>query len=136
MLKTPSLLLLKSEPSPMPKHTSCIEQGRPQSNCHIPQPRYRLCIIAIVRLLTNQKLRTRHICNSTSFSNYSILLFLFILFLWPYLLNRPYLHSALVLALSGQGLLLAQSRTLQHPPALSSRHAPLCCPYLCLSYRS
>ena len=26
----------ESEPLPMPKHTSCIEQGRKQDNCHIP----------------------------------------------------------------------------------------------------
>ena len=31
---------------------------------------------------------------------------------------------------------LAQSRTLQHPPALSSRHVSLRYPYFCLSYRS
>ena len=26
----------ESEPLPKPKHTSCIEQGRTQGNCHIP----------------------------------------------------------------------------------------------------
>ena len=49
MLKSPSLLLPKSKPLPMPKHTSCIEQVCSAAKLSYTLARHRLCIIAIVR---------------------------------------------------------------------------------------
>ena len=53
MLKSPLAAAPESEPLPMPKHTSCIEQSCRADQLSYTLARYRLCIIAIVRHLTN-----------------------------------------------------------------------------------
>ena len=53
MLKSPLAAAPESEPLPMPKHPSCIEQSCRADQLSYTLARYRLCIIAIVRHLTN-----------------------------------------------------------------------------------